>query len=385
MLTLLSQAEERIHAVENELQKVNIRYYLYDHPNITNIGGEGLGAKGRFWKGHHHEVEYDDQIMKDLQRSSLRTMDPEQADLYIPLINLSRILTSKRQDFSPLRYVVEHEYFRRNEGYNYVIICTCYHLFRSDTYGNYKSLKDIYPSLYNVTVVQSFDGSATYNEFHHSEGTDWGEFNVYRNFEPVVRKSVSLGLGTSNNERVLVQASREKFENSSNFIFYHTTTSGSWNNSTIFRHAPIKNVDNETLPKSSIGWGIGGEEWEREFKDSKFCLMIRGDSPHSHALVRSIRVGCIPVIISDTLPIYSPMLKSSIQMSDYAIILDEQVFINNPQETLLKLNDISEEMIDVKLMHLAFAQRVLFSDHPQSLFIPAFLREAQMATEVRLV
>ena len=39
VLTLLSQAEERIHAVENELQKVNIRYYLYDHPNITNIGG----------------------------------------------------------------------------------------------------------------------------------------------------------------------------------------------------------------------------------------------------------------------------------------------------------------------------------------------------------
>ena len=72
-------------------------------------------------------------------------------------------------------------------------------------------------------------------------------------------------------------------------------------------------------------------------------------------------------------------------MSDYAIILDEEVFINNPHKALLKLKDIPEEHIDIKLKHLAFAQRVLFSDHPQSLFIPAFIKETQMAEELRLV
>ena len=384
---LLRQADEQIQAVANELENLDIRYYLYDHPNMTNIGGEGLGTRLRFWENHKLEVEYDDQVLTDLQSSPLRTTDPEQADIFIPLLNLGRIAVTT-QDFSPVKYVLEHEYFRKSQGRNYVFLCTCFLLFRRDTYG-YFNLKDYYPALYNITVVQTFDGTAIYNEFHHSKnGTkpDWGPFNEIVGYvEPVTRKGVSISLPTPNDNLGLALASREKFDNSPNFIFYHTRTRGSVNNSTIFRHAPVISINNETFPKSSIGWGLGAEDWDREFKSSKFCPVIRGDSPHTHAFMRSIRVGCIPVIISNPVPIHSPILKSSIHMSDYAIILDEEVFINNPHKALLKLKDIPEEHIDIKLKHLAFAQRVLFSDHPQSLFIPAFIKETQMAEELRLV
>ena len=110
--------------------------------------------------------------------------------------------------------------------------------------------------------------------------------------------------------------------------------------------------------------------------------MIRGDSPHSHALWRSIRVGCIPVIISKHLPVYAPIFKSTLNMSDYAVILDEEELLRNATKVLLTLREMTMQQVEIKLLHLAFAQRVLFTDHPESLFVPALLKEAIAAEEV---
>jgi hypothetical protein len=38
--------------------------------------------------------------------------------------------------------------------------------------------------------------------------------------------------------------------------------------------------------------------------------------------------------------------------------------------------ELSETEIEAKLKHLAFAQRVILMDHPNSLFVPAFLDNA---------
>ena len=78
----------------------------------------------------------------------------------------------------------------------------------------------------------------------------------------------------------------------------------------IYWHAPITNVTTRmgNLPKSKINFGVNlRNEWAKgkEYTDSKFCLNITGDSPHSHTNQRSIRVGCIPVIVADSLPVYS--------------------------------------------------------------------------------
>lgn len=383
---LLRQADDQIQAVARELEELSIRYYLYDHPNITLEGNENLKRKKpRVWNGHKLDIEYDDQIFAALKNSSLRTKDPEEADMYIPPMNLGMIYASQSADFSPIDYVLQDEYFRKYDGQKHVFLCTCFALFKRLSWSM-SGLKNYYAQMYNVTVIQSYDPSAIYNELHHTEGADWGDFNFLKDkIEPLVRRSASIGLGSVNEKLDLVHASKEKFDNSSNLIFYHSRTAGSMNNSTIFRHSPITNITLENFPKSSIGWEVEKEEWEREYRDSKFCLNIRGDSPHSHALLRSIRIGCIPVIVSDPLPIFAPMLKSSLNMTDYAVILDEQEVVNNPAETLRQLEDIPEETLEVKIKHLAFAQRVLFSDHPQSLFIPAFVKEAKMATEVRLV
>ena len=64
-------------------------------------------------------------------------------------------------------------------------------------------------------------------------------------------------------------------------------------------------------------------------------------------------------------------------MSDYVIMIDEQEFVNNPWHVLHRVySELTEKQIRQKLQALEFAQRVVFPDHPDSLFVPAFLKEA---------
>jgi hypothetical protein len=235
--------------------------------------------------------------------------------------------------------------------------------------------------MYNMTVVQSWDPVSYHNDLLHHKTLEWNEFQEDGVDTSLSRRSFSVGLGMNNKDLKLCLASVDKFHNSSNFVFYQSRTAPSVHNSTIYRHAPMTIVQDSSFPKSSIGWGLESEAWDREYKSSKFCLTIRGDSPHSKALWRSIRVGCIPVIASNHLSVYAPMFKSTLNMSDYAVMLDEKDLLNDPRMTLLKLDNMTEDEIRVKIEHLAFAQRVIFTDHPRSLFVPAFLKEAVLAPE----
>jgi hypothetical protein len=66
-------------------------------------------------------------------------------------------------------------------------------------------------------------------------------------------------------------------------------------------------------------------------------------------------------------------------MTDYAIFISEKAFLQDPLRELHKLTDLTETEIREKLEALAFAQRVVLPDHPDSLFVPAFLRESLLA------
>ena len=127
---------------------------------------------------------------------------------------------------------------------------------------------------------------------------------------------------------------------------------------------------------SSIGYGLPPDEWLREFSSSKFCAAIRGDTPHTHALLNAVKLGCIPVIVSDFYPMYAPSFPSTLKMEDYCVFNPEDDFIRDPAKELLKLMDLSEGAIRRKLEGLAFAQKVVLNDHPESLFVQAFLKES---------
>jgi hypothetical protein len=66
-------------------------------------------------------------------------------------------------------------------------------------------------------------------------------------------------------------------------------------------------------------------------------------------------------------------------MEDYSIIIDEKAFLEDPVGSLKIIQGMSSEKIKEKLKALAYAQRVSLPDHPDSLFVNAFLKEALFA------
>eukprot|EP00979_Chaetoceros_neogracilis_P013788 scaffold4087_cov172-Chaetoceros_neogracile.AAC.2 len=392
---------------EEAMQNCSIRFYMYDHPNITQEVSI-TEIKKKYWKAHFKEALNDESIFTVLKKSPLRTMNPDEADVFVPAIPFSRITNSKELNrFSlALDTLEKDEIFRKHYGHKHVLIGTLFLLFRLDVEISvlHDLNKRIATSFTNVTLAQSWDTNAVAKALR--DGYDFNEYT--QPFKKMYSKAlthscISLGLAAqvsstivplpeyvnvpSKNffpERLLEEdalplriASMEKWQNSSNFIFYQSRPGTYVHNSTIYRHAPITNVTMSNLPNSKIGFGINSRhEWAKEYIDSKFCLNIRGDSPHSHTNIRSIRVGCIPVIVADSLPVYSSIMKSVLNMSDYAIFLDEKKFVENPEKEMLSLLELSETEIEAKLKHLAFAQRVILMDHPNSLFVPAFLDNA---------
>uniref|UniRef100_A0A7S3Q241 Exostosin GT47 domain-containing protein n=1 Tax=Chaetoceros debilis TaxID=122233 RepID=A0A7S3Q241_9STRA len=377
------EEETMLSATVAGLEKGNIYFYMYDHPNIT-MAGNVWDIRPRYRNFRTLDGANEEQMLEALAESPLRTFNMSKADLFIPPIPMAKILCSSGGNFNlPMQTLSEQETFKKHKGNKHVLISTTFSLYRQN-YRSFTGMKPWYDRMYNMTVVQSWDPVSYHNALLHHKTLEWGDYQSNGVVDPSLsRRSVSVGLGANNNSLKLCLASVDKFHNSSNFVFYQSQTGPSVNNSTIYRHAPMTIVqDNGSFPKSSIGWGLVPEAWHSEFTSSKFCLNIRGDSSHSHALWRSIRVGCIPVIVSNQLPVYAPMFKSTLNMSDYAVMLDEKDLLNDPRKALLKLDNMTEDEIRVKIKHLAFAQRVIFTDHPRSLFVPAFLKEAVLAPEV---
>jgi hypothetical protein len=388
----------QLEAKETELRLSSLKFYLYDDSVLTFE--KKLKPNKNTFKRFLGETLFDEALLTILKRSTFRTLDSKAADVFVPLIPFSRFtnrLKNKTDILPALEYLINNEVFKENSGHRHVFIGTSFCLFRKDC--NFAAVMLPYMHHFvNTTLAMSWDPNALSTAI--KQGYDFKEYQkaFVRYGEPFTHSSISLGLNPQPSSSIISfpeylnygdfkpatleitvpiqDASMAKWSKASNFVFYQVKKSDFFNNSTIYRISPlIKSMD--MLPKSKIGWGIESpKEYVKELLDSKFCLVIRGDSPHSKSFLRSIRAGCIPVVVADCLAIYSPIMKSTINMTDYSIMLDETRFVENPERELLSLLDLSDETIEAKLKHLAFAQKVTLLDHPESLFVPAFLREA---------
>ena len=250
-----------------------------------------------------------------------------------------------------------------------------------------RRLKECDVSVFKNNILARERDMWAIRRMHEDEKRDGGgDFtDLVEQSDPIPTFGFSFGLVDSGDigDVPLLTASYAKYQRSEWTYFYHSRSDPSTRNSTMYRLAPMTRLPangtegQSTYQRSSIGFDMEPAEWLEQLTKSKFCLVIRGDNPISRALLRSVRVGCIPVVISDLYPMYAPSYRSTLNFTDYTILIDEQDFIANPWGELHRVySTLSEEDARRKLKALAFAQRVIFPDHPDSLFVEAFLNEA---------
>lgn len=365
-----------------ELESFNQSFYVYTDPDITQEDRPRTRAP-IYYKRYGHEAETEIIIHEILRKSPLRVENADDADMFIVPIYIGEILTTRGLSWDePFQALLSHPVYKQYQGNKHIIISLPLVTYQYFNRRNVPGLLSWLPRIVNITAALGCDPVAVWEAYQSGKlkGNDYEE--PFSKTFPMSHHSFSIGIGLANRDFPITPASFEKFNNSTFFIFYNTVPGTSFFDSTKFRHAPVVNVSLAALPYSSIGMDpLPKDEWLTHFRDSKFCLAIRGDNPQSHALLRSVRAGCIPVVVSDLWPFYAPALKSSLRIEQYSIMITEADFISNPQRSLLKLADINTTMIKEKIAYLSLAQRVLLPDHPESLFVPAFLKEAMVSME----
>ena len=364
-----------------------LRYFVYDDgpfqprprtPKTERHGKELFLLNRRY--GSFADAE--EHIINTLANSSLRIHDPDQADLYFIPISLTRHLITRRE-----RHVIASVFddlysqasFQSYQGHRHFMIVqipnmwSWEHIFLYEQ--EYAQVAQQYVKLWNVTIGKVFDQEGC-EEARKKGLLEGSGFKSMMLDSAVTMSRSSFSLNSIPLAKFpFTPASLAKYRNSTWDCFYHSRREPSMFNSTPYRHALLNTTVVKALPGSSIGFDIHPNQWMEHFQSSRFCLVIRGDSPMSRAHLRAVKVGCIPVIVSNLLEYYSPTFKSSIAMSDYSIILDEDEFLADPIATVLKLNALSEDVICEKLAYLELAQRLFLPDHPESLFVPALLHE----------
>jgi len=377
------------YAMMEELNKVSSRFYIYDDPVISQMDvvekhrAMGEPAFARPAKTIDHvrtDADGEKTILGALERHPLRTLDLNEAEIFVVPTPVSELLAYGCQWENCTWYddafnaLAKQPTFQKAQGHKHIIVALSWPLFTKRWSAFMPALSRNYRMLENVTVAHNYDpfGCLELNEIKKDFAVN--DFHKMYEREDPVTNAVSLGLGF-NDPFPPVKPTYSKFENSNHFIFYHSRTNEMAYGSTPYRFAPLDEKVIEQLPPSSIGFDVPKDEWIADFTTSKFCLVIRGDTPHSHSLLYALRAGCIPVIVSDDYSLYAPTFKSSMAIEDFSVFIEEEKFSEDPTRELLRLKELPEDLIRSKLESMYVAQTLAVPSHPKSLFVPALLKE----------
>ena len=181
--SLLNQSEEQA-AVEDtlstiigSLQEVHIRFYMYDHPNITMAGNKALDYnRTRRLRFLNLEGANDKHMLEALAESPLQTYNMSEADLFVPSIPMASIFVSEDGNFNlPVQTLFEQEPFKKHQGNNHVLVGTTSSLYRQHC-RSHTGMKHWHARMFNMTVVQSWDPVPYHNAIFHYKTLDWGDF-----------------------------------------------------------------------------------------------------------------------------------------------------------------------------------------------------------------
>ncbi len=377
---------------QSNFADASVKYFIYPEHlflddqryYIRNLIGNDLKTNPRITpKQYIEDALWEVQIINSLWNHSLRTDSYEEAELFIIPVPFSTMFfdyinrNNRTRLFEHARLALENSP-PFQQGKPHVLVSTTFPLFNRH-YAMDKNFKRLYNTVKQVSVARPDDLLASHYAYQNNvtPGEDFRGFDkIMSSYAPETEYQFSIGLGYEALHLPLRVPTWEKFQRSKFYIFYHIRPTDFYCNSTEYRRAPILNVSSSALPVSSLGYNIGKNRWKKEYADSKFCLVVRGDTPHSHALFNAVKVGCIPVVISDWYPFYAPPFPTILDMRDFCIFIGEDEFMKNPERALQSLQHLPREVKESKLASLRWAQQVILMDHPRSLFVPAFVQEA---------
>lgn len=370
--------------LEQELRDRKETFFMYDSPTLVQQKTihrliDPVRRPPALLKRFGEEAKVENEILDFLSKSPLRTTNTSQAAVFLIPFRVGASLIARRASrfLDVLQALEQSSHWIEHKPHvllalNTVTFDVYHHLTGHVTSRGLT--EEFYQRIKPAIVVRSCDSfyMARVSRQGLAKGHDFESY--FSSNVTLSQRGFSIGLLPSAS-LPYIPATYEKFQTSKNFIFYHTRVEPSAYQSTPYRMAPL-NVADQILYTSSIGLGLPPEKWWEEFRDSQFCLAVRGDTPHTHALMNAVKLGCIPVVISDFYPRYAPTFVSSLNMEDYSIIIAEQDFIRDPAGVLNDLRNLSEDYIRQKLQALALAQKVILVDHPESLFAHAFIKES---------
>lgn len=378
------------HLTTEELQKITSRFYIYDDPIISQSHvvnkyrrmGKAAFSGSADLDHVKTDMKGEQLILQALQRHPLRTFDPEEADIFVVPTPITELLSYGCQWENCTWYddaftaLSKQPYFQTLQGHKHVIVVLSWPSFNKRFSAFVPALSRNYARLENVTIAHNYDPFGCYSLRERTEASSvQNDFQKVYQRELPVTNAFSLGLGFNDPFPVHLPTF-EKFETSDFFLFYRSRVKSFAYGSTVYRNAPLSASVIEEIPPSSIGNDVPLDEWIHGFTSSKFCLVIRGDTPHSHSFLYAVRAGCIPVVVSDDYPGYATPFKSSMAIEDFGIFIAEQDFLTDPTKQLLTLQYLPEDFIRRKLDNLYVAQTMVVPNHPRSVFVQAFLKEA---------
>lgn len=361
---------------DNEDDDGSLHYFVYTEKEISQQERVKLPPRAN----RMEDVLSEESIHEALLEHPWRTHDPNDASFFVIPTPVSALSFSGCKKVECTWYddafeaLASHKVFRMHQGRRHVLVSLYW-----GNAGNKPFLRALRRHLRNVTVADHIDRHAVQHIIREGRADDGDWKKKFRKLPPLTESGFSVGLGLARAYLPLIEVSYEKFV-SSNFTAFHRIARRKYqNNSTMYRVAPLR-VRCQNLPGSprcSFGYDLPHDQWAKHMSDSKFCLVMRGDTPHSHSLYNAIRVGCLPVVISDWYSEFAGSFKSTLDMSNFTVMINETTFLSDPQGQIGGLLHLSKEVIREKLSGLAYAQRVVFPDHERSLFVPAFFREVK--------
>ena len=163
-------------------------------------------------------------------------------------------------------------------------------------------------------------------------------------------------------------------------FWYHSTAKNSSHGGSLLRHLPMNYLQLFDA-NDSVGFDIPRDEWIQGWSDSKFCLIIRGDTPSSHAFTNALLSACIPIIINNhfvevALPHGTGTGATSwLDLNSFSFILEEKEVLKNPSRIVEIVQESSEKLVEKKLKALLEVRKLLLYEHPESLVVKTLVWE----------